>query len=107
MPVMSRAFEFCKPAARKAVPSTDDWIHEIKYDGYRGRVVRDGSVVKVLSKAGLDWTWRYPMIAEAARKMRQTQFVIDGEIVVLDLRGVSQFDWLHSGQYDEDAQLYA
>lgn len=89
------------------MPHGPDWIHEVKYDGYRGRVIRDGAVVKVLAKAGLDWTWRYPMIVEAARKMKQKQFVIDGEIVVLDLRGISQFDWLHSGRYNEDAQLYA
>ena len=79
----------------------------MKYDGYRGRVVRDGKAVQVLSKAGLDWTWRYPMIAEAALKMKQQRFVIDGEICVLDVQGISQFDWLHSGQYNDDAQLYA
>lgn len=104
---MPKPFEFCRPTARKVVPHGPDWIHEIKYDGYRARVVRDGDEVKILSKAGLDWTWRYPAIVEAARKMKQKQFVIDGEIVVLDLRGISQFDWLHSGRYNDDAQLYA
>jgi ATP-dependent DNA ligase len=107
MPVMLRPFEFCRPAARKVVPHGPDWIHEVKYDGYRGRLIRQDKDVKLLSKAGLDWTWRYPMIVEAARKMKQKQFVIDGEICVLDLRGISQFDWLHSGQYNDDAQLYA
>lgn len=104
---MPTKFEFCRPAAKKVVPSGPEWIHEVKYDGYRGRVVRDGSDVKVLSKAGLDWTWRYPMIVEAALKMKQQRFVIDGEICVLDVRGISQFDWLHSGHYNDDAQLYA
>ncbi|MEY9575851.1 bifunctional non-homologous end joining protein LigD [Bradyrhizobium diazoefficiens] len=104
---MPTKFEFCRPAAKKVVPAGPDWIHEVKYDGYRGRVVRDGKAVQVLSKAGLDWTWRYPMIAEAALKMKQQRFVIDGEICVLDVQGISQFDWLHSGQYNDDAQLYA
>lgn len=107
MPAMPKPFEFCRPAARKVVPSGPEWIHEVKYDGYRGRVVREGADVKVLSKSGLDWTWRYPMIVEAARKMRQSQFIIDGEICVLDVRGISQFDWLHSGRYNNAAQLYA
>ncbi|MEY9138540.1 bifunctional non-homologous end joining protein LigD [Bradyrhizobium diazoefficiens] len=107
MPAMPTKFEFCRPAAKKVVPASPDWIHEVKYDGYRGRVVRDGKDVKVLSKAGLDWTWRYPMIVEAALKMKQQRFVIDGEICVLDVRGISQFDWLHSGHYNDDAQLYA
>jgi ATP-dependent DNA ligase len=104
---MPRQFEFCKPAARKVVPTGPDWIHEVKYDGYRGRLVRDGKAVKLLSKAGLDWTWRFPWIVEAALKLKVQQFVIDGEICVLDLRGVSDFSALHSGRHNDEAQLYA
>jgi bifunctional non-homologous end joining protein LigD len=37
----------------KAVPSGPDWIHEVKYDGYRGRVVRDGKDVRLLSRIAL------------------------------------------------------
>lgn len=107
MPGMIKPFEFCKPVAQKAVPTGPDWIHEVKYDGYRGRVIRDGDAVQVRSRAGLDLTYRYPMIVEAARKIRAKQFVVDGEICVLDVRGISQFDWLHSGKYNDDAQLYA
>ncbi|MBP1095293.1 hypothetical protein JOE50_005823 [Bradyrhizobium japonicum] len=44
---MHRAFEFCLPTAAKAVPSGPDWIHEIKYDGYRLRVERNGKTVPV------------------------------------------------------------
>ncbi|WLB14967.1 ATP-dependent DNA ligase [Bradyrhizobium japonicum] len=102
-----RSFEFCVPKAAKAVPAGPDWIHEIKYDGYRARLVRAGDRVRLESKAGLDWTWRFPFIAETARKMRQEDFAIDGEIVVLDLRGVSDFDALHSGRHTAEAQLYA
>lgn len=39
--------------------------------------------------------------------MKQQRFVIDGEICVLDLQGISQLDWLHSGRRNEEAQLYA
>ncbi|ARQ95386.1 ATP-dependent DNA ligase [Bradyrhizobium phage BDU-MI-1] len=106
MPGM-RDFEYCKPAARKAVPAGDDWIHEVKYDGYRGRIVRDGKDVKLLSKSGLDWTWRFPWIAETALKLKQTQFVIDGEICVLDVQGISDFSALHSNRHNDEAQLYA
>jgi bifunctional non-homologous end joining protein LigD len=100
-------FEYCKPVMKKAVPRGPDWIHEVKYDGYRGRVVRDGKDVKVLSRSGLDWTWRYPFIVEAALKMRQKRFMIDGEICVLDVRGISDFNALHSNRHNEEAQLYA
>lgn len=106
MPAM-RNFEYCKPVMAKSVPTGPDWFHEVKYDGYRGRVVRDGKAVKVLSKSGLDWTWRFPFIAETALKMRQARFVIDGEICVLDLQGVSDFNALHSNRHNDEAQLYA
>jgi len=106
MPAMSQ-FEFCKPIANKVVPSGPDWIHEVKYDGYRGRLVRDGKNVKLLSRSGLDWTWRFPWIVETALKIRKTRFVIDGEICVLDLQGISDFNALHSNRHNEEAQLYA
>ncbi|MGK7056955.1 DNA ligase [Bradyrhizobium sp. 1050_B9_N1_2] len=104
---MPHAFEFCVPKAAKAVPAGPDWIHEIKYDGYRARLVRDGEAVRLESKAGLDWTWRFPWIVETARQLRQARFAIDGEIVVLDARGISDFDALHSGKHNAEAQLYA
>jgi bifunctional non-homologous end joining protein LigD len=107
MAAMLQKFEFCKPEAVKAVPDGGDWIHEVKYDGYRGRLVRDGKDVKLLSRSGLDWTWRYPMIVETALKIRKQRFMIDGEICVLDLQGVSDFNALHSNKHNEEAQLYA
>jgi ATP-dependent DNA ligase len=90
-----RQFEYCKPVLAKTVPTGPDWIHEVKYDGYRGRIVRDGRDVKLLSKSGLDWEWRFPFIVETALKMRQKQFIIDGEIRVLDVQGISDFKALH------------
>lgn len=100
-------FEYCKPVNAKAVPTGPDWIHEIKYDGYRGRIVRNGKDVKLLSKSGLDWAWRFPWIVEVAQKIKQSQFTIDGEICVLDVQGISDFDALHSNKHNDEAQLYA
>lgn len=104
---MPKHIEFCVPTAKKIVPSGPDWFHEVKYDGYRGRLERDGKNVRLCSKSGLDWTWRFPWIAETALKIRKPRFVIDGEICVLDVRGVSDFDALHSNRHNEEAQLYA
>lgn len=100
-------FEYCKPVLAKTVPTGPDWIHEVKYDGYRGRIVRDGKAVKLLSKSGLDWAWRFPWIVETALKMQTQQFIIDGEICVLDVQGVSDFNALHSNRHNDEAQLYA
>ncbi|WFU66721.1 MULTISPECIES: DNA ligase [Bradyrhizobium] len=57
-------------------------VHEIKYDGYRLRLKRDGDRVRLIIKGGYDWTKRFPWIVEAALKNRQKQFVIDGEAIV-------------------------
>jgi ATP-dependent DNA ligase len=106
MSAMRKHIEFCVPKSVKVVPSGPDWFHEIKYDGYRARLERDGRDVRLLSKSGLDWTRRFPLIVERALKNRQSQFIIDGEIVVLDVLGISDFNALHSGRRNNEAQLY-
>ena len=60
-------FEFCLPTGAKIVPDNPDWIHEIKYDGYRLRVDRDGDRMRLITRGGYYWTKRYPWIVEAAR----------------------------------------
>ena len=71
------------------------------------RVERDGDRVRLITRNGYDWTKRYPWIVESALKNRMTQFVIDGEAVILGVDGVSDFDALHSGKHNEEVQLYA
>ena len=53
-------FEFSLPTGAKVVPDGPDWIHELKYDGYRLRVDRDGDRVRLITRDGYDWTKRYP-----------------------------------------------
>ena len=100
-------FEFCWPTRSVKVPDGANWLHEVKYDGYRVRLERDGNRVRLLSRNGYDWTGRYPWIIEAALKNRQKQFVIDGEAVVLGVHGVADFNALHSRKHDAEVQLYA
>jgi hypothetical protein len=50
------AFDFCIPTRGTKVPSAPDWLHEIKYDGYRLRVERDGDRVRLITRNGYDWT---------------------------------------------------
>jgi len=61
-------FEFCLPSIAKSVPAGADWLHEIKYDGYRLRLERDGDRVRLITNGGYDWTRRYPRIVEAAAR---------------------------------------
>ncbi|MBB4359848.1 ATP-dependent DNA ligase [Bradyrhizobium sp. CIR18] len=93
--------------AAKHVPSGTDWIHEVKYDGYRMLVIRQNERVRLLSRNGTDWTKRYPWIVQAALKNRERHFVVDGEAVVLGVDGVSDFNALHSRRHDDEVQLYA
>lgn len=104
---MKKHTEFCLPTAAKVVPDGPDWIHEVKYDGYRMRVVRGGKSVRLFSKGGTDWTKRYPWIVETALKIKHDNFVIDGEAVILGVDGISDFNALHSRTEDDEAQLYA
>ena len=104
---MAKTFEFCLPMVGAKVPAGPEWLHEIKYDGYRLRVERNGDRVRLVTRGGYDWTKRFPWIAEAALKNRQKQFVIDGEAVILGVDGISDFDALHSGRHNEEVQFCA
>jgi ATP dependent DNA ligase domain len=69
----------CIPTRAPKPPVGPDWIHEIKHDGYRLIVRRDGENVRLYTRRGYDWSDRYPAIARAAAKLRATSFTIDGE----------------------------
>src|SRR5229473_552645 len=101
------SFEFCLPTKSDAVPTGPDWLHEVKYDGYRLRLERDGDRVRLITRGGYNWSDRYPWIVEAALKNRVKQFVIDGEAVVLGVDGIADFNALHSRKHDHEVQLYA
>jgi ATP-dependent DNA ligase len=60
------AFEPCLPTPGKQVPAGPAWLHEIKHDGYRLIVQREGKRVRLFTRNGPDWTDRYPLIVEAA-----------------------------------------
>jgi ATP-dependent DNA ligase len=70
-------------------------------------VQREGQRVRLFTRNGHDWTARYPRIAEAALRNRQSSFVIDGEAVLLGVDGISDFNGLHSRKHDDEVQLYA
>lgn len=64
------AFEPCLPTRGTKVPVGADWIHEIKHDGYRLIVQREGQRVRLFTKNGHDWTKRFPLIAQSALRNR-------------------------------------
>ena len=101
------SFEPCIPTPGTKVPDSKNWIHEIKHDGYRLIVQREGKSVRLFTRNGYDWSDRYPLITEAALRNRNTSFVIDGEAVLLGVDGISDFNGLHSRKHDDEIMFYA
>jgi bifunctional non-homologous end joining protein LigD len=97
----------CIPIRAHKVPSGAEWVHEIKHDGYRLQVRRDGDVVRLFPRYGYDWSDRYPAIAVTAMKLRAQSFTLDGEACVCGPDGVAVFDALHRRGNVREAMLYA
>jgi bifunctional non-homologous end joining protein LigD len=76
---------------REHPPRGDDWLHEVKWDGYRMLADLDGGVVRLRSRNGLDWTTQFAGIARALEALPVDQGRFDGELVVLDDEGRSDF----------------
>jgi bifunctional non-homologous end joining protein LigD len=82
----------CIPTRAYKVPAGPDWVHEIKHDGYRLQVRRDGDTVRLFTRRGYDWSGRYPAIAVTAMQLRARSFTLDGEACVCGPDGVATFD---------------
>lgn len=90
--------DFVSPAlatlAAKA-PSGSKWIHEIKFDGYRLQARIDGGRVKLLTRSGLDWTRKFGKpVVDALKALPAKDALIDGELVVENAVGASDFSAL-------------
>jgi bifunctional non-homologous end joining protein LigD len=97
----------CIPTRAAKPPAGPDWVHEIKHDGYRLQVRREGPLVRLFTRRGYDWTERYPAIAGTAAMLRARSFTLDGEAVVSGRDGIAVFDRLHRRRKVTDAMLYA
>jgi bifunctional non-homologous end joining protein LigD len=94
---MVRVFAFiepCLPSPAERPPTGPGWIHEIKHDGFRLMLRRDSAGIRLITRNGHDWSDRFPLIAEAAAKLRARSFLVDGEAVACDRDGLPSFDRL-------------
>jgi bifunctional non-homologous end joining protein LigD len=89
-------------------PSGEDWLHEVKFDGYRILCRIERGKVQLWTRAGNDWTAKLPALAAAARELPARSALLDGEVVVVDARGRSSFQALQRAinQRQADVQLY-
>ncbi|RWH12900.1 MAG: ATP-dependent DNA ligase [Mesorhizobium sp.] len=82
------------PTLVDRVPQGPDWLHEIKWDGYRIGVYLDRGKVKILTRNLHDWTVKFPTIVAAVAELDATDAIIDGEAFVADDKGLSHFSSL-------------
>ena len=84
----------CLATLSDKAPDSGNWVHEIKFDGYRIQARLDGGKVKLLTRKELDWTKKFPTIADAVAKLPVRSALIDGEVVVEGDDGISSFSLL-------------
>jgi bifunctional non-homologous end joining protein LigD len=87
-------------------PHGGDWLFEVKFDGYRLLMAASGNAVKLYTRSGQDWTARFPPLARAARALDLNGALIDGEVVVFNDSGVSDFGKLQQA-IDEDKGAFS
>jgi bifunctional non-homologous end joining protein LigD len=81
-------------------PSGTNWLHEIKYDGYRIEARLDHGKVALLTRHRQDWTHRFKPIADAVARLPAETALLDGELVVEDDKGASNFSLLQTDLKD-------
>lgn len=112
---MPERVEPCLALLAAKPPTSDDWAYEVKWDGYRLAVhIEPGGRVRVITRGGHDWTTRFPTIAHDVRELGIDSAILDGEAVVLDERGASDFGALQKAlggrggkRFASEAMLYA
>jgi len=93
----ARLPDFVPPALASlhaTAPSGPDWLHEIKFDGYRIEARLDGGKVQLFTRNRQDWTHRFAPIAAAVAKLPAKTALLDGEVVVETDKGISSFSLL-------------
>jgi bifunctional non-homologous end joining protein LigD len=88
--------EPCLPSPTKAPPSGAGWLHEIKLDGFRILARRDSAGARLITRAGNDFSSRFPFIAMAVGKLPVRSCLIDGEAIVCDESGLAVFELIRS-----------
>jgi bifunctional non-homologous end joining protein LigD len=91
--------DWVKPQLTKLVddpPEGPDWLHEIKFDGYRMHARLDRGAVRLLTRTGLDWTSNHPAIAAAVAKLPARQVYLDGELCGVRPDGTTSFSLIQN-----------
>jgi bifunctional non-homologous end joining protein LigD len=87
------------------VPADSGWVHEMKYDGYRCLLAVGGGKARAYTRSGLDWSAKFASVVKAAAGLEVGSALIDGEVVVLDANGRSDFQALQGALKGGKANL--
>jgi bifunctional non-homologous end joining protein LigD len=82
------------PALVDSAPEGSQWIHELKYDGYRTQLALSGSDRRAYTRRGHDWSRLYAPVLDVAARLDCESALIDGEMIVQDDRGLPDFEGL-------------
>jgi bifunctional non-homologous end joining protein LigD len=85
-----------KATAVTQLPEGDDWLYEVKWDGYRVLALKHDDDVRLLSLKEKDLTSDFPAVAEAVRALEAGTALLDGEVVAIDARGCPSFQALQN-----------
>ncbi len=99
--------EPCLPPPAERPPAGANWIHEIKHDGFRIMARRDGAGVRLFTRNGHDFTARFPLAAAALAALPGRSFLIDGEAIVTDDKGLAVFELIRRARNGGAAVLCA
>jgi ATP-dependent DNA ligase len=81
-------------AAEVAQPfQREGWVYEEKYDGWRMIAYKDGTTVRLVSRAGKDHSRRFAQLAAAIRVLPAVTLILDGEVAIVDDKLISRFEW--------------
>lgn len=92
-----RDFQLCTLTDADSIPTGDDWLFEMKFDGYRAQIAISGSEVVVYTRGGHDWTRQFKVILPPLKALTKGSALIDGEIVAVDSKGRTNFSMLKTG----------
>ena len=100
----ARLYRTVRSTLRDRAPSGNEWVYEIKIDGYRTQLHIENGRVTLYTRTGLNWTDQYSVLASAAKKLGVKSAIIDGEAAVIGDNGVPDFQALRRELSDPDSE---
>jgi bifunctional non-homologous end joining protein LigD len=98
----ARFIEPMKALLQDTPPTGDEWIYEIKFDGFRALAYAKGKGVHLLSRNEKSFDQKFPEIVDAVKALNLSDAILDGEIVALDPKGISSFQLLQAFELGQE-----